>query len=46
MYERTDVPTASIWKPEHVAILLGSAALIAIIAIRKATKGRKKGKKK
>lgn len=38
MYERQEISQASIWKPEHIALLAGSAALVAFVLIVKARK--------
>lgn len=43
MYERYTVQTAPVFKPEHVAILAGSAALVVIVML---VKGRKKKRRK
>jgi hypothetical protein len=35
MYERQGIQQTSIWKPGHIALLAGSAALIAVVFIRR-----------
>jgi hypothetical protein len=45
MYERMAIQPLSIWKPGHIAMLAGSAALIAVVLIVKARKGKKKRRK-